>query len=306
MKLFVYGICLISFFLSSCVAENAPLTYVYSHVLGSVGVHAIHYVKDHSLDKVKALVEETGEIIEMSLKSDNPTPFYILYQPVHFFNYPSSREINVIQKRSHVAIEKELAYPEKASLAQHIEIETLKNEMEKITGPCILFGRSMGASTIINYMAKYKPTNVKAIVLESPFDTVERVVHRRIGFLDWFGLGTLYLKYRHPAYNGAGVKPVNVAHLIDPHIPILFIHSKKDSFVPVECSRTLYRVIKASGNEQVHLFELREAKHNNAGISADADDYQKVVHAFYKKYGLPCDEGLALEGMPLLALTRPN
>ncbi len=293
------------FFCWSIALANAPITYVYSHGLGSMGEHAVYYVKDHCLDKVKTLIESTGEITEMPLHAKDDGSFYLLYQPVHFFNYPSSDEIHAIQNESHTVIKKGLPYPEKVSIAQHIEIETLKNEIEKITGDCILFGRSMGAATIITYMAQYKPKNVKAIVLEAPFDTVERVIHHKIGFWDKLGLGTLYLKYMHPAYDAAGIKPATVAHLIDSHIPILFVHSKKDAFVPVECSRALYQSMKASGNTQVHLFELQEAKHNNAGISADADDYQKVVHAFYRHYGLPYDEKLALAGAPLLANTQP-
>ena len=32
---------------------------------------------------------------------------------------------------------------------------------------------------------------------------------------------------------------------------------------------------------------------------------QKVVHAFYQEYGLPCDEELARAGLALFAATQP-
>ena len=289
-----------------CQATDYELTYVYSHGLGSVGEHAIYYVKGHQLHNVSVLEKETGQITSASVTIGEENPFYILYHPIHFFNYPSSSDVHVIQDKSNASLVKGKLSPKKASLAQHIEIETLREQIEKISGDCILFGRSMGAATVITYMAEHKPKNVKAIVLEAPFDTVENVIRHKIGFWNIFGLGTLYLKYTHPEYVFSGVKPGHVAHLVDSSIPILFVHSKKDAFVPLECSRTMYKIIKANGNTKAHIFELKEAKHNNAGISSDAADYQRVVHAFYKNYGLPCNEALADEGRVLFEATQPN
>lgn len=285
---------------------DSQLTYVYSHGLGSVGEHAIFYVKGHQLHNVSVLEKETGQVANASVTIGEENPFYILYHPIHFFNYPSSSDVHVIQDRSNASLVKGKLSPKKASLAQHIEIETLREQIEKISGDCILFGRSMGAATVITYMAQHKPKNVKAIILEAPFDTVENVIRHKIGFWNIFGLGTLYLRYTHPEYAASGIKPGHVAHLIDNSIPILFVHSKKDAFVPVECSRTMYKIIKGNGNPKTHIFELKEAKHNNAGISADAADYQRVVHAFYKEYGLPCNEILAAEGRVLFETTQPQ
>ena len=290
----------------SCSRIAADIVYVYSHGLGQSGVSAISYVKDHCLEKVKAHDVISNEIKEIPSYSKNTNSFYILNKPLHYFNYPCAHDVGLtIEKDGTITRKRGVAYPEKVSLAQHLEIETLKNEIDSIASDCILFGNSMGAATIITYAAQYKPKNVKAIILDAPFDTVERVMQHKLGFWNKLGLGWLYLKYWYPSYNSKGVKPANVAHLIETHIPILFVHSKKDALVPIDASRALYQAIKESGNNKVHIFELDHATHANAHESADADNYQKVVHAFYKKYNLPCDEQLALKGMQLLSTTQP-
>ena len=306
MKILLHNLWLVIVLLTCRADEQPSLTYVYSHGLGSFGEHAVFYVKGHTLDDVLVLDKETGEVTPMTISVNTDSPFYILYEPIHFFTYPSSAKINVVKENGKPSLKKGKLSPHQASLAQHIEIETLKNQIEKIEGDCVLFGQSMGAATAITYMAQYNPKNVKAIILEAPFDTVENVVHHKIGFWNYLGLGSLYLRYTHPAYDKTGIKPGQVAHLIDSSIPILFVHSKKDAFVPLEGSRAMYKSIKASVNTKVHIFELKEAKHNNARCCSDTADYQRVVHAFYKKYGLPCDEILAAEGQLLFETTQPN
>ena len=286
----------------SAIAEDSTLTYVFSHGLGAYGECAMYYVKGHRLNNIPVLDERTGQVTYQSLTSDKNNPFYILYHPISFFNYPSSNAN--FHDDGNISAKNTLS-SKKASLAQGIEIETLKNHIKNIDGNVVLFGHSMGASTIINYMAQYNPKNVKAVVLEAPFDTIEHVIRNKIGWLRKLGLGSLYLSLAHPEYDKYGIRPGNVAHRIHPTVPVIFIHSKKDSLIPVTSSRRMYNAMKKNGHAKVHIFELEEATHTNASNCTDSANYQRVVHAFYKNYGLPCDETLAAEGQALFETTQP-
>jgi len=52
----------------------------------------------------------------------------------------------------------------------------------------VIFGLSRGASAVLNLMALYNPPQVKALVLESPFDTVGSIIDnkRKQLHLEWF------------------------------------------------------------------------------------------------------------------------
>ncbi len=289
---------------SFAAPEDSKLTYVFSHGLGAFGECAMSYVKSHNLDDIPVLDKKTGQVTRLSLSQDKNNPFYILYHPICFFNYPSSNA-NFHNDNDGSISAKNTFSSKKASLAQNTEIETLKNHIENIDGDAVLFGHSMGASTIINYMAQYNPKNIKAVVLEAPFDTIESVVRNKIGWFRKLGLGSLYLWLAHPEYDRYGIRPGNVVHRIHPTIPVIFIHSKKDSLIPVTSSRRMYNAMKKNGRTKVHIFELEEATHTNASNCADSGNYQRVIHAFYKNYGLPCDETLAAEGQALFETTQP-
>ena len=111
-----------------CADDNdgaRNLIYVYSHGFKSTGVNVIHYVKDHYLEKVPALTS-SGEIVEIALPATYSNPFWTLYKPVHFFNYPSAPFINVFQNDEEIIITKGVAHPDKVSFAQALEYDALQ------------------------------------------------------------------------------------------------------------------------------------------------------------------------------------
>lgn len=292
----------------------SALTYVYSHGLGDAGVTAAYYTKGHS---VTVQVDVDGIMQEANIQVENPNEsFYIFGEPIHHFNYPHAHKVGIKKypagfiglngKTFRPHIQLGIADSKKVSLGQHIEIDTLKKEIEHIKDDCILFGRSMGAATIINYLATYKPTNIKAVILEAPYDCIENVIWSKIGPLQWLGLGKAFTATQYPQYNSNGIKPSKCIHTISTDIPVLFVHSKKDSLIPVSCSRGLYKNLKKMGHKKVYLLELNNADHNDATTSSDANMYQRVVHAFYKEYGLPYDADLAGAGLAQFTLTQPS
>ena len=70
------------------------------------------------------------------------------------------------------------------SLGQGHELEHLHHQLNVLRerfphADFAFIGVSRGASAIINYLAEYKPEKIKAIVLESPFDSIEFIVDYR-------------------------------------------------------------------------------------------------------------------------------
>ncbi len=221
-------------------------------------------------------------------------------QAFHSFNFPHV----LIGTDNTVIVDQS-----KVSLAQNIEINTLAAECKKVVGDKILLGVSMGASAIITYMATHQPTDIKALILESPFDTVDSVILHKAGFLKWLPgiamLGNSVVSHIYPAYDPKGIAPFKVIDRINNDIPILLIHSKVDELIPYQSSRNLYTILRNQGRNNVHLLELNYGEHGRYIMRDDAKTYQLVVHAFYRQYGLPHNEALAQEGEDLFKQCQP-
>jgi alpha-beta hydrolase superfamily lysophospholipase len=71
------------------------------------------------------------------------------------------------------------------SLGQDNELEQLHHALEELrerfpnADGFVLIGISAGASAIINYLVRYSPEMITAVVLESPFDNIKHVVDYR-------------------------------------------------------------------------------------------------------------------------------
>jgi len=168
----------------------------------------------------------------------------------------------------------------------------------------VIFGLSRGASAALNLMALYNPPQVKALVLESPFDTVGSIIDnkRKQLHLEWLSHDTgeyiMEKIFRH--YNRNGIRPIDMVSDIRKELPILIICSKEDPLVPWYSSIQLYKKLKESGHLSVHLFLADHGKHSRILCDQDGNTYQAVVHAFYEKYGLPHNAEFALQGRKYL------
>lgn len=293
---------LLTIFFPVLVKATEKMNYVYCHGLGGSGSEAIYYVKNHFLEKIK--LKESNRIIEIPLSLNLNSQFFILYSPISHFNHPSGYEVygSFCSKTHKINLQSGIVDYKKVSLGQAYEINELKKAIDNIKGDCILFGRSMGASTIINYMSLYQTSKIKALVLEAPFHSIEELLNQ--GFLSFLDIGKLAMTF--PAYNPKGIKPIESILKMSKDIPIIFIHSKKDTIVPIISSIKLFNTLVKFGYKKVHFLELHSAGHNDATISRDASNYQNVVHAFYKHYGLPHESNLAELGKHLFYKTQSN
>ncbi len=201
------------------------------------------------------------------------------------------------------------------NLGQKIDMEALhgayQRAMMQFPGYDVVFiGLSRGSATILNYMAHYKPKNVKALILESPFDTlvnlVEHLMNRfHLGFLPT-SVGIKIAQFHFKAVDPLGIFPAESINEIAHDIPIIFIHAQNDQVVPIKSSRNLYCQLVKNGHGDVYLCEFADGLHGKLMIGTYVQEYINGVHAWLKKYHLPHNEQAAQQGNSLLSNYQPT
>ena len=199
----------------------------------------------------------------------------------------------------------------RTAFGQEYEVEGLQRAYEQVMTKqpekkVILMGMSRGAATILNFVAKYQPKNIKALVVESPFDSTISIVKNMLQrcYLDKVPgmqtLGHYIMSAIFWQHSPNGMQSIDLIEKIDKKIPILFVCSREDKVVPLQSTIDLYQKLKESGHEKVHIFIAQSGKHGKILHSDDGNNYEKVTNAFYKKYGLSYNKKLADEGSTLL------
>lgn len=166
-----------------------------------------------------------------------------------------------------------------------------KNEQ----GDMVLYGTSRGAATIFNFIAteysKKTDKRVKAIVLEGCFDAV-----RNVSMFE-------SLMRLLPGYKKYGKSPIDLVQDFvtvcnENNIRLLAITSKIDTIVPHKNTMHLCEQLLEKGLKEFYVLELEHSGHRDytCNDGEDMQRYQKVVHAFYKKYNLPHNPMLAFAG----------
>lgn len=232
-----------------------------------------------------------------------------IFYPLVSFNYEDSWRHSLIDNRFTNSIFKKIigkirfffarlirGWYFNSSLGQENDCNRLITVIKKYckdNQKCILQGVSRGASVIILILALNPDLPIGAVILESPFDTIDSVLNHIINKL---GSWNFLKKYKYTIFKYIFQKhiqglyaPIDFANRINKDIPILIICSISDHLVPVESSIRLYNALLKSGHKKVHLVILSKGKHGFLLQGDDKKIYESAVHSFYKKYGLPYD-----------------
>ncbi len=200
------------------------------------------------------------------------------------------------------------------NFGQKDDVKTLKKAYEKYvldgeekSADIILLGVSRGAVTALNFMAKHNPELVKAIIVESPFDHIESIA-KQVAKKSRIRSNIIHriMSIVFARYNPKGMHAINMVDKINKNLPILIICSKQDQRVPWQSSFNLYIKLQKVGHKKTHILVLDHGKHDNILLGKDGKKYQHVVHAFYKKYGLPYNDKYAHYGQEILTQCQPN
>ena len=166
-----------------------------------------------------------------------------------------------------------LGYNEKKDFLAAIEYLKDRN-LTKIGA----MGFSLGAATII--MANSK--DVKAIIADSPYATIDKMIERTyfifpsITKIPFVFLTKLYTRI----FLGIKTKDISPLQVISKiKAPILLIHGAKDSQIPVENSKILY---EASDKNKTELWIVPRADHGYAHYLYPGVYEEKIVNFFNK------------------------
>lgn len=286
----IFIIIVITFFFyaayNHAAKNHSNSIFIYSHGIADTHKQAYRYARYYPKnDKEKEIFVDYNN--PNSLYEYAANKHYLITAPFVTFDYPDA------------------TYKfRKSSLAQAVDINRLayvfKKTLQKYNKDIILFGVSRGASTIINFMGQKKPGDVQALILESPFDTMENVVahkvrqarlHKVPGIkqLSHAIISGIFLKYHMN-----GIRPIDLVSHTPKQTPILFICSEQDTLIPISSTINLYQTLKEKGYPYVHVLIVPTGKHAHIINGSSADIYQNVVHAFLKHYHLPHDAKRAL------------
>ena len=105
-------------------------------------------------------------------------------------------------------------------------------------------GLSMGAATVLMASGEELPREVKAIIADSPYESVYQLFEyqmKRMFHLPAFPLldstsGLTKIRAGYSLREASALKEVERTA-----VPILYIHGKSDTFVPTEMTKDLYR-----------------------------------------------------------------
>lgn len=166
------------------------------------------------------------------------------------------------------------------------------NPREKFIG----IGVSRGGATWLSFMGIHGSDAVKALVVESPPDSMASAAGEFHGFLP-----IAFWKY-----DPKGIQPREYLHNIPRNLPILIICTKDDYRVPYSSTVEIYKILRETGHNKVHILVFESGNHAKFVLGDHRSTYRNVAHAFYKKYGFPYDKKAARAGKKLFSLTQPN
>lgn len=190
--------------------------------------------------------------------------------------------------------------PGAASLGQEGDIARLKRVVELFPDESVVgMGVSRGAATWITMLGSYPDLGkkIKALILESPFASTSDIAVHMAGDIPVISrliaaIASYILLAEHNLF---GIQPIKVIENVPTTIPIMIVHSHEDRLIPMSHARRLYHALKKQRRNNVHLLELKHGPHGNILWAHDGSFYQRSVHTFCKKYGLPYNEDLVDE-----------
>lgn len=244
------------------------------------------------------------------------TPFRVMwYTASYISNIVFGLKIEKSKDKSGESLSRYWANPTKVSLAQEKDLAILKQTYNEFLAflhkqdsrkkSVVLYGTSRGSAVIFNYTALEHPQEVKAVVCEGLFDSIEHVnTATRSSLVRWLTsmLPTV------SQFNHQGIVPIKLIGQIPKDMPILLITSRNDMTVPCECTINIYNQLRDTGHDHVHILILQKAYHRfYAGCKEERELYKETVHAFYKRYGLPYIAEYADKGEEyFMAMTQPK
>ncbi|MDE6927048.1 MAG: alpha/beta hydrolase [Acetatifactor sp.] len=204
--------------------------------------------------------------------------------------YEQGYQILIPDARGHGKSEGEyigMGWPERRDVVRWAEYLVWKEKAEKIA----LLGVSMGGATVMMTSGEDLPVQVRAIVEDCGYTSVWDEFHYQFKML--YHLPAFPLMYVTDLFAriraGYGLKEASALKQVAKcRIPMLFIHGKKDTFVPYRMLKPLYEA--AACPKEYYVVE--NAGHGEAH-RAEPVEYWNRVFSFLEKYMGDGTEGIS-------------
>lgn len=146
----------------------------------------------------------------------------------------------------------------------------------------VMHGLSMGAATVLMTSGEELPTNVKAVIADSPYTSVydlfayqmERMFHLPDKPILPSTSFITKIRANYSLTEASALEQVKKAS-----VPILYIAGEADTFVPTNMAETLYENTKSSSE----LVTFPDANHGES-IVLHKEEYLEVITSFIEKY----------------------
>ncbi|MDR1025423.1 MAG: alpha/beta hydrolase [Treponema sp.] len=159
--------------------------------------------------------------------------------------------------------------------------------MDKVRGrtrgaAIVLFGISMGASTVLMASGEAVPPGLRLIIADCGYTSVAEELAWQMKRRYRFFCAPLLRAVSRLTLRRAGYSFEEASALEQvkkSHVPTLFIHGEADTFVPFEMCARLYEACAA----EKELYTVPGAEHG-AAYNTDADNYERRLALFLEKY----------------------
>ncbi|WP_285766301.1 alpha/beta hydrolase [Peribacillus sp. SI8-4] len=167
---------------------------------------------------------------------------------------------------------------------EKLDLKAVIDELKRLKGPDLtigIHGESMGAATLLLYAGMLED-GADFYISDCPFsnfeDQIQHQLKSEIPLPSWtvFPLGRLFIKLRDGYWTNE-VSPIKYMKNI--HSPVLFIHSEKDTFIPVSMTMDLYAA--KEGPKQLYIAKkgahAQSYNENPQEYEAQIDQFLKLV-----------------------------
>ncbi len=198
-----------------------------------------------------------------------------------------------------------------ASLKTIYDATTTKNPQ----APLIIAGTCIGAKIALELASRYQPQNLQALILESPFINVKKVMRNWAKkYMGWIPFADQDAKdsmitstlgvYFSDFESTVNRAPANISQ-IDPKMPIFIAHLQGDSFCSDQEMLEIVQQLAKYGNTNIYLLIIKDPKLSH-GRLGNKKEFCLAINAFLAAHNLPHTPEFSQQGKELLAKARCN
>lgn len=204
-------------------------------------------------------------------------------------------------------------YDKEFDFGQGINLNCLNNvyvtlSRQNPNAPIIMAATCIGAKIALEYAVNYQPTNMAAMILESPFIDANKLFTNLQKSYSHAAIPLSVesvLKWYFPDAKAALSRPHADISKIRSNMPIFITHRFNDTYCSNQEFKELVDQLRASGNKDIYLLVLQDNKHSHGHLN-NIPEFSLAANAFLAKYNLPHDRDKAQKGFELLQMSLNN